>query len=59
MTLSEKMIQYRAKENITQQELADRCNLSKQAVHLIETGKRNPSKVTKAKIEIVIGKEED
>ena len=54
MTLQDEIIQYRARERITQQEFADRCGLSKQYVHLIESGKINPSKIAKAKIEIVV-----
>lgn len=54
MTLQEQMIHYRAMEKITQQELADRCGLSKQIIHLIESGKKKPSKITEEKIKIVI-----
>ncbi len=56
MSLQERMIYYRAKEKITQKELAERCGLSKDCVSLIERGKE-PSKITKAKIEIIIGNE--
>lgn len=54
MSLQEQMIQYRARERITQQEFAERCGLSKQAIHLVECGKRSPSKITQAKIELVL-----
>lgn len=57
MTLQERMIEYRAKERITQSELAERCGLSYQTLNSIEQGKKDPSKVTRAKIELVIGKE--
>ena len=57
MTLQDRMIEYRAKERITQSELAERCGLSYQTLNSIEQGKKDPSKVTKAKIELVIGKE--
>ena len=59
MTLSERMIQYRAKERINQQILADRCGLSKQTIYSIENEMQEPSKVTQAKIELIIGKEQD
>lgn len=55
MTLSERMIQYRARERINQRELANRCGLSLQTVNGIETGVQTPSRVTKVKIELVIG----
>lgn len=57
MTLQDRMIEYRAKERITQGQLADRCGVSYQTLNSIEQGKQEPSKVTKAKIELVIGKE--
>ena len=58
MKLANRMIEYRAKERINQQELADRCGVSKQTIYSIENGLQDPSKVTMAKIELVIGKEE-
>lgn len=58
MSLAKRMIEYRAKERIKQQELADRCGVSKQTIYSIENGLQEPSKVTLAKIELVIGKEE-
>lgn len=57
MTLQERMIEYRAKERISQGQLADKCGISYQTLNSIEQGKQEPSKVTKAKIELVIGKE--
>lgn len=57
MTLGERMVVYRAKENISQGELARRCGLSTQTVNSVENGLQSPSKVTLAKIELVIGKE--
>lgn len=58
MTLSERIILYRAKERISQTVLAERCGLTKQTILAIENGTQIPSKVTLAKIELVIGKEE-
>ena len=57
MTLQDRMIEYRAKERIAQSELAERCGLSYKTLNSIEQGKLEPSKVTRAKIELVIGKE--
>lgn len=56
--LKDRMIQYRARERLNQQELADRCGVSKQTIYSIEAGLQEPSKITLAKIELVIGKEE-
>jgi DNA-binding XRE family transcriptional regulator len=58
MTLQERMIQFRAKERISQTELAERCGVSYQTINSVENGTQDPSKVTVAKIELVIGKEE-
>lgn len=54
MTLQEKMVLYRARERITQTELAHRCGLSLQTINSVENGLQNPSKTTLAKILLVI-----
>ena len=59
MTLAERMVWYRAKERISQTELAQRCGLSLQTIHSVETETQTPSKVTLAKIELVVGKESE
>jgi DNA-binding XRE family transcriptional regulator len=58
MTLQERMVEYRAKERISQTELADRCGVSYQTINSVENGTQEPSKVTQARIELIIGKEE-
>lgn len=58
MTLAERMVEYRAKERISQTELGNRCGLSKQTINSIESETQEPSRVTIAKIELVIGKEQ-
>ena len=59
MSLQDRMIQYRAKERITQAELAQRCGISVQTICSVENGSQDPSKVTHAKIELVVGKDKD
>ena len=59
MTLPERMLRYRAKERITQSELAHRCGISLQTVNAIENGVQSPSKITVAKIELVIKGEDE
>lgn len=49
------MINYRARENISQRELAARCNLTLQTINSVENGLQTPSKLTEAKIRLVIG----
>ncbi len=56
--LSKEMILYRAKERISQAELARRCGVSLQTINSIENELQSPSKVTEAKIRLVIGDEE-
>ena len=58
MTLQERMVEYRAKERISQTELAERCGVSYQTINSVENGTQEPSKVTQAKIELVIKKED-
>lgn len=55
MTLAEKMMWYRAKHSLTQQQFADMCGLSKMTICQIETGVQKPSKITQMKILIVLG----
>ena len=52
--LQERMIAYRAKERISQKELAQRVGVSVQTINSIENNTQVPSKVTLAKIELVI-----
>ena len=59
MSLQERMIEYRARERITQVELAERVGVSTQTICSVENGSQDPGKVTKAKIELVVGKEEE
>lgn len=54
MTLAEKMIYYRARERITQTELARRCGVSLQTINSIEKGSQTPSKMTMLKILMVV-----
>ena len=54
MTIAEQMLRYRAKERISQKELASRCGLSSQTVNSIESGTQTPSKLTIEKIKLVI-----
>lgn len=54
MTLEEKMIMYRARERITQTELARRCGLSLQTINSVENGLQKPSKTTLLKILFVV-----
>ena len=56
--LAKRMIDYRAKERISQKELASRVGVSVQTICSIENGLQEPSAVTVAKINLVIGEKE-
>lgn len=49
-----KMLAYRARNNISQAELARRCGLTLMTVNSIENGRQSPSKLSEAKIRLVI-----
>lgn len=49
-TLQERMINYRARERISQTEMANRCGVTLQTINSIENGKQNPSKTTLIRI---------
>lgn len=59
--LAERIVAYRAKERINQRQFAERAGLSVQTVCNIENGIADPSRVTVAKIMLVIddGKKEE
>lgn len=57
--LSDKMVVFRAKHRINQKQLAQMCGLSTQTINSVETDQQNPSRVTEAKIRLVIEKEEE
>lgn len=59
MTLQERMVEYRAKERISQRELASRCGISVQTINSVENGIQEPSARTRAIIELVVGKEKE
>lgn len=54
--LVDKMIHYRARENISAKELGRRCKLSTQTIYSVENGIQSPSRLTRQKILNVINK---
>lgn len=59
MSLSQDMLVYRAKERISQKELANRAGVTLQTINSVENEMQNPSKVTEMKIRLVIGEKEE
>lgn len=52
--LAKKMIEYRARENISAKELARRCKISVQTVYYLENELQTPTRFTRQKIMDVI-----
>ena len=57
--LAEKMIRYRALHNMSQGDLAEKCQVSRQTIYNLESDLQTPSKVTLMKILIGIGESND
>lgn len=55
MTLAKAIVLYRAKNGISMKEFAQKCGITMQTVYNIETVGQKPSRVTRAKIEMVLG----
>lgn len=55
-TFAEKILEYRARHNISAREFAKMCKLSLQTIYSIENGIQTPSKITRLKIEHVLSK---
>lgn len=53
-TLAERILEYRAKYNISAREFAKMCKLSLQTIYSVENGVQTPSKITRLKIENVL-----
>jgi len=60
MSLKERILEYRARHGLSQEDFANRCGLNVMTVNAIEVGKRKPTQLTVAKIEMVLkGDEKD
>ena len=55
--LKDKMLEFRGKNNLSQEKLAEMCQVTVQTICNIENGVQTPSKLTLAKILCVIEKE--
>lgn len=52
--LKQRMIDFRARNDMTQRECAERCGVSLQTWYSIEKGHQTPSRLTEGKINILI-----
>ena len=57
--LRERILEYRAKHDMSQEDFANACQLNVMTVNAIENGKGSPSKLTVMKIELVLRKDEN
>lgn len=58
MSLKERILEYRAKHNCSQEDFANRCQVNVMTINGIETDKRKPTQLTKTKIEMVLREDE-
>ena len=54
MDLKEEMLNFRAKNNLSQRRAAERAQITNQTWYAVENGYQNPSKMTEMKIRKVI-----
>lgn len=59
MSLQDRMVKYRAKNRLSVEQAAVQCGISTQTWRYVERGLQDASRVTVAKIELAIGKEEE
>jgi len=59
MELSERILEYRARHNISQEDFANRCHMNVMTINSIENHKRKPTRLTIGKIERVLKEEEN
>ena len=59
MSLGKRCLRFRAENDLSQQKLADMCRVSKQTIFMLEHYDIKTSDLTREKIELVIGKEQE
>ena len=59
LKLSEEMIMYRAKNNLSQSELSKMCGVNVMTINHIERGIQQPTLLTETKIRLVINEQEE
>ena len=59
MSIKDEILQYRARENLSQLAFAERVGLSKGTIAGIEAGTQTPTPLTVTKIRLLINQEEE
>lgn len=54
MTLSEEILRYRARHNMSQRDFAERCGVTVQTINSVENGRQDAGKLTETKIKLVL-----
>ena len=57
--IGQRMLEFRARNDLTQEELAKMCRVSKQTIWMIEKYDTNITPLTRKKIELIINGEEE
>ena len=57
MSLRERILRYRAKYDLSQEDFANLCQVNVMTINSIETEKRKPTQLTVTKIEMVLRKD--
>lgn len=58
MTLGQRILQYRARHNISQEDFANRAQVNVMTINSVENEKRNCTRLTQTKIENVLKEDE-
>ena len=58
MSLKERILNYRARHNMSQEDFANKCQVNVMTINTIETGKRKPTQLTVTKIEMILREDE-
>ena len=59
MELGERILEYRARHNISQEDFANRAQVNVMTINSAENGKRKPTRLTIGKIERVLREDEN
>lgn len=58
MDLRERILQYRARHDMSQEDFANLCRVNVMTINSIETRKRTPTQLTVVKIEMILKEDE-
>ena len=59
MALSDEMVRYRARHNLSQAKMSELCKVSVMTINFVERGLQNPTARTEAKIRMVLDEDKE